>query len=476
MTSLLKKIGCNKYSAAIFCIVLILIVSTTAASAIGPGIMPGDVNDDGTIDVLDVTIVMKYVLDLEPMPEELKALADINQDGEIDVQDATLIMQRALAPVVDERLVQANNGFGFNIFHELIKDEEEDENIFISPSSIMSALAMTYNGAEGETREAMKQTLLFQDMTRNEVNSAYDTLLTILQETDPKVEMTVANSLWAREGIDFKEDFLQRNMEYFNAEVDALDFDDPESVDIINNWVSEKTRGKIKGIVEPPIDPLTVLFLINAIYFKGDWSEPFDLEKTEEIPFKLQDGSEIEHPVMFQDGNYLYLENDLFQAVRLPYGNYKQYSMYVFLPSKEAGLEKFYAELKVENWDEWVNSFGAMEVEVGLPRFKFEYDTSLNKVLEVLGMEIAFDETAADFSGMRDIPPRLYISDVKHKSFVEVNEEGTEAAAVTAVETGIVEFVPPLTMTVDRPFFFAIVDDVSRNILFMGSVVEPTEE
>ncbi len=378
----------------------------------------------------------------------------------------------APAEELDERLINANNRLGFNIFHELGKDK--NDNLLISPSSILIALAMTYNGAEEETRSAMEETLFFQDMSRVEVNESFYSLLTILKNPDPKVEMTTANSLWARKGIEFKEDFLQRNSKYFDAEVTDLDFDDPGSTDIINNWVKDKTRGTIEDIIEPPIDPLTVLFLINAIYFNGEWTEPFDPELTREIPFKLNHGSEKEHPVMFRKDDFEYLETELFQAVRLPYGKNERLGMHVFLPSEETGLEGFYEKLDAESWKEWSSSYQSSEVELGLPRFEFEYETSLNAVLKNLGMGIAFDDQAADFSGMRDIPPRLFISEVKHKSFIEVNEEGTEAAAVTSVEIALESAMPDhFTMIVDRPFFFAITDDMTGTIIFMGSLLEP---
>jgi len=380
----------------------------------------------------------------------------------------------APAEELDTRLVKANNSLGFNIFHELQTTDDAD-NIFISPSSILTALAMTYNGAEGETRSAIQAALQLERMSRNEVNEAFADLLTILQNPDPDVELAAANSLWSREGIEFNEDFIERNRKYFKAEIESLDFDDPGAADVINSWVKEQTRDTIEKIVEPPINPDTILFLINAIYFKGEWNEQFDPEQTREIPFTLPDGSKAEHPVMMQKNDYRYLESDLFQAVSLPYGQNERISMYVFLPAKDVGLDGLYKELDAETWAEWTGSFTRREGEVGLPRFKFEYETSLNETLKALGMENAFDENIADFSGMHPIPPRLYISEVKHKSYIDVNEEGTEAAAVTSVEieaTSAPE-TEPFRIIVDRPFFFAIADSMTGSILFMGSVIDP---
>ncbi|MDW7729070.1 MAG: serpin family protein [Bacillota bacterium] len=377
------------------------------------------------------------------------------------------------APVeeLDQRLVDANNGFGFHLYSELIL-AEPDVNLLISPSSIITALAMTYNGTDGETREAMANALKLGEMSMDEVNRAFANLLTILQNPDPEVELTVANSLWAREGVDFYEEFLECNREFYNAEVAELDFDNAGAADVINRWVKEQTRDKIDGIVEPPIDPETILFLINAIYFNGDWSVPFDPDNTTDVEFSSSDGSKSEHPLMFRNDDFRYYENDLFQAVSLPYGKNERVSMYVLLPVEEKGLEQLYAELNNANWNSWVNSFRTMEGELGLPRFRFEYETSLNDALKALGMGIAFDENAADFSGMRPTPPSLFISEVKHKAFIDVNEEGTEAAAVTSVEVSETAMPETFSMIVDRPFFFAVADDMTGTILFMGSVLK----
>ena len=382
--------------------------------------------------------------------------------------------QGLAAPVeeLDNRLVQANNDFGFNLFRELTQAKPET-NIFISPASVLTALVMTYNGAEGETRSAMEETLLLQGMTMAKVNNLFADLLTILGNPDPKVELAMANSLWAREGVDFNEGFLQRNRDYFGAEVNTLDFSNAGAADLINNWVKEQTRNKIDGIVNPPINPDTILFLINAIYFKGAWSEPFDPETTHEMPFHLPDGTEKQHPVMFRGDDFRCLENELFKAVSLPYGENERISMYVFLPAEEVTLEQLYAYMDTANWEKWLGSFITMAGDIGLPRFKFVYETSLNDALTALGMGNAFDGSSADFSGMRPIPPRLVISEVKHKTFIEVNEEGTEAAAVTSVEVSMTAMPERFTMIVDRPFFFTIVDDLTGTILFMGSVTEP---
>jgi len=372
---------------------------------------------------------------------------------------------------VDPRLVQANTAFAINLIHTLRKDET-GKNLFISPASVSLALAMTYNGAAGETAAAMSGVLGFQEMNLEEINTAFADLRTILENPDPKVELAIANSLWARQGKVFYEDFLQRNRDYYGAKVETLDFDLPDAVDTINEWVEQQTKGKIKDLLQPPIDPLTVLFLINALYFKADWTDPFDPKQTREIPFYLSDGSSRQHPVMFREGDFSGLVGEDFHAVSLPYGKTERLGMYIFLPDPDQTLDNFYEQLSPARWSDWMKQFQEIEGYVGLPRFKFEYETSLNDALKALGMEIAFKEGVADFSAMKQVPPRLFIAEVKHKTFIEVNEKGTEAAAATSVEIRE-ESAPAFNMVMDRPFFFAIVDNKTGSILFMGSVEDP---
>ena len=374
---------------------------------------------------------------------------------------------------LDLRLTRANTEFAFNLFHAL-QEEAPGENIFISPASVSLALAMTYNGAAGETAAAMGEVLRFQEMSLEELNAAFADLRTILENPDPKVELALANSLWARQGVEFYEDFLQRNRRYYGAEVRALDFDHPDAVSEINRWVEQQTKEKIKDLIRPPIHPLTVLFLINAIYFKAAWSEPFDAGLTQELPFHLPGGSTKQHPIMFREAKLPYLEGDGFQAVALPYGKNGRISMYIFLPDPELTLQDFYHGMTTETWQSWRESFRETEGLLGLPHFKFTYEKSLNDVLKAMGMEIAFNETAADFSRMRPTPPRLFIAEVKHKTFIEVDEKGTEAAAATSVEIRA-ESAPldRFFMIADRPFFFSIADNKTGLLLFMGALNDP---
>lgn len=362
-------------------------------------------------------------------------------------------------------VASANTRFGFNLLED-VRSREPGTNIFISPLSISIALTMTYNGAVGETQHAMAEVLEIDELELDTVNRSNAALRESLESRGSEVQLSIANSIWGRQGVEFNPDFLNRNQEFFDAEIAALDFNAPEAAETINGWVDTNTKGKIKKIVQR-IDPRTLIMLINAIYFKGSWQAEFDKSRTRHGIFHLSDGSEKQVPMMTREGAYPYFRGDTFEAANLPYGD-GDVSMYIFLPNRDSNLDEFLGGLNPENWENWLTQFNEVMDDslMLLPRFKLEYEVKLNDTLKTLGMEVAFGG-GADFTGMG---PSLFISEVRHKAFVEVNEEGTEAAAVTVVVG--VESAPP-SFIVDRPFFFAIYDDKTKSILFMGVVVEP---
>ena len=374
---------------------------------------------------------------------------------------------------VDSRLVSANTSFGFKLFAEVAK-QDAGKNVFISPASVGLALAMTYNGAAGGTKLAMERALEIQGMNHTELNNAYGQLRRDLESADPKVELRIANSLWAKKGAAFNPDFIQRDKQFYGAEVTALDFGDPGAPATINAWVADKTKGKINHIVDQ-IDAQSILFLINAIYFKGKWSIEFDKAKTKEDAFTTGASQQKRVPMMHQSGKYNYYEGKNFQAVSLPYGDGRA-SMYIFLPAQGLRLDEFQKDLSAANWESWMKQFVQTDGSIAVPRFKVEYEVGLNDALTALGMGIAFDAYRADFSGIVQGSGRAYISRVKHKTFAEVNEEGTEAAAVTSVEMRVTSARPPqktFQMIVDRPFFCAIRDNKTGTLLFVGSITDP---
>ena len=372
---------------------------------------------------------------------------------------------------VNPRIVEANTAFGFKLFSEILKKDSR-KNVFVSPSSIAIALSMAYNGANGETKKSMANALEFQGMTLEEINQAHHNLKAVLEQSDPKVKLSIANSLWARKEVAFNPDFLTRNEQFYDAKVKSLDFSQPAAADEINGWVKESTNGKIAKIVDR-INPTDVMFLMNAIYFKGKWTHEFEKNNTENRPFSLTDGSKKQLPLMQRQGKYRYYETNQFQAISLPYGD-ERLSMYVFLPKSH--LTEFQKTLTAQNWQTWMKQFSSRQGEIQLPRFKMDYSVNLKTALSALGMGVAF-ENNADFSGLSKATTK--IDQVKHKTFVEVNEEGTEAAAVTSV--GIVATSArieeePFKMIVDRPFFCAIRDNKTGEILFMGSIVDPVSK
>ena len=371
---------------------------------------------------------------------------------------------------IDDSVVTANTQFGFKLFDE-IRKTEQDKNIFISPLSVSLALAMTLNGAAGETEQAMTNTLQLQGLDSEAINVGYAGLRQTLLTSDPKVTLTIANSLWARQGMSFKQDFLQRNIRFFGAEISTLDFNDPSASKTINQWVDTNTNGKIQKIVGDRINPNAVLFLINAIYFKGTWQREFDPSRTQEDPFHLANGDVKQVPMMRQQHRYPYYRGENFQAISLAYGD-GEMSMYIFLPDRESNLNNFLRDLNAERWEHWMSQFHGQDVSLVMPKFKLEYGRTLNDALKVLGMDIAFQGDLANFSRMASAP--LYIENVLHKTFVEVNEEGTEAAAATSIGISITSVPPPpIPFAIDRPFFLAIRDNQTKTVLFMGVVVDP---
>lgn len=375
--------------------------------------------------------------------------------------------------MVDTRLANNQNRFAFKLFAELTRSNVET-NVFVSPTSVALALSMAYNGARGETQRAIANTLELGELGLDDLNRASAALIESLRALDPQVTLAIASSLWAAQDVAFDQEFLRRNQDYYGAEVATLDFGSPSAAAAINTWVERSTGGKIEKIVDR-IDRSAIMFLINAIYFKGSWSKPFDPRRTRELPFTLLDGRQKKHPLMAQTGKFDYYAGQGFQAVGLPYGAGRA-SMYIFLPEQRSSLRAFRRELGHKSWDAWIRHFRQAEGTVVLPRFKLAYEATLNDPLKALGMGIAFDGRRADFSAMvADHKPNVNIDEVKHKTFVELNEEGTEAAAVTSIGMMRTSMMPQrsFSMVVDRPFFCAIRDSQTGALLFLGSIVDP---
>lgn len=378
-------------------------------------------------------------------------------------------------------LAGASNRFGFRLFQEVVTNDGGDGNVFISPLSVSYALAMTLNGAVGKTRDDIISTLELKDLSAGDISESYKNLTSLLTGLDPSVTFEIANSIWYRSGLPVSRDFIKTNRDNFGAQVRDLDFSAPSAADIINKWVNDNTKGKIENIINPPIDPSSIMFLINAIYFKGTWATQFEPAATRDHPFYPAEGKEVKCRMMFNTEKFDYFENDLFQAISLPYGK-KGFDMMVFLPRSSSTLGDLIDRLDDQNWAIWEKGYFKTKVELGLPRFKFQYDVTMNKMLKAMGMEIAFDGQKADFGKMIEtdaIPGQnIFIDRVKHKTFLQVDEEGTEAAAVTSVTMALTSAMPaPIpVMIIDRPFLFAIRERNSGSIVFIGQVTDPVWE
>lgn len=371
---------------------------------------------------------------------------------------------------VAPELVAANTAFAFDLYPQLLA-AAPSENMFISPLSISMAFHMVYNGAESATKQAIADAFHIAEMPLDDLNYANAVLLSHLAYADSDVVSEIANSIWMRDRFEpsVKTDFVDRNRIAYLAEIATRDFDDETTVDEINGWVSDRTHKKIRTVLDPPIPADAMMYLINAIYFNGSWAEQFDKAKTTDRSFTLTSGAQKSIPTMYRHDHMDYLETEVFQAVRLPYGD-GRFSAFVFLPKTGHTLDTFHASLNVENWVNWLGSFSPMQGTLRLPKFEFRYKTDLKPPLTQLGMGIAFSDMA-DFTGIADAA--LTISDARHMSYVRLDEEGTEAAAVTIIGVYATSIPQTFFMDVNRPFFFAIADSTTGSILFMGSVYDP---
>jgi serpin B len=363
-------------------------------------------------------------------------------------------------------VIDAANAFGFRLLSEVRAELASTDDVFLSPLSVSMALGMAANGAAGETLTGMKRALGVEHLTREEMNLAYRGLLDLLPPLDPEVELGIANSAWARAGTPFFTPFMDRVREYFDAHVQELNFEDPAAKDVINAWVFEHTGGKIEEIVQQ-IEPHHILFLINATYFDGSWRTRFDEDRTTQQAFHLETGSVVSVPMMSAEklpGSF-HFGSDVAVA-DLPYGG-GAYSMTLVVP-RQGSLSDLLDALTADRWAAWMASLVADSVPVRLPRFQMEHESRLKDPLSRMGMAVAFTDQA-DFSDLT--PLDALITNVRHKTFLSVDERGTVAAAATSVEIGVTSV--PQSFSADRPFVVAIRERLSGTLLFLGAVFDP---
>lgn len=368
------------------------------------------------------------------------------------------------------KVIETNNDFGLELLKTVVGSDEAP-NLLISPASVSIALGMAYNGAETTTRDAFEEVLNYEGLTREEVNEITRELIHVLVTNVQGNLLEIANSMWYHQDFPVEEEFISLNTHYFAAEVQELDFGSADAVKTINNWVSEHTHGKIDEIMDA-IDPAVMMILINAIYFNCVWETEFDPKDTYSAPFYNEDGSSFAQvDLMHLKSTFNASFTEEFGAVELPYKNGK-FSMFLFLPEEGSSVQDLILTLDASSWKNWLAGFSEVEkFTLEMPRFEFEYERSLAEDLKSMGLEVAFSDTEADFSGIT--PRDLYISDVIHKTYIKVNEEGTEAAAVTAIIMETTSAGPRNFLRLDRPFLFAITENSSKSILFMGKVAEP---
>ena len=372
----------------------------------------------------------------------------------------------------EQALIGASNTFGFNLLRELDRTRA-DSNIFMSPLSASMALGMTMNGAAGQTFDEMRAALAFGTRPAAEINASYRSLIDMLRALDPTVDFRIANSIWYRAGFPFEQTFLDESRQFFDARVSGLDFASSNAVPSINDWVRQSTNGKIDKIVDGPIPNDVVMYLINAIYFNGSWTTRFDRNQTRTEPFHTIGGTTAPIAMMRRTDTIRVAETADAQVVDLPYGG-GAYTMTILLPKEGKSLRDVVATLTADAWQAAVTGATARSVELQMPKFTLRWEALLNDPLQALGMRQAFQGDVADFTRMsRDAGNRLYISKVKQKAFVDVHEEGTEAAAVTSVEIRVTCACGPQVIRIDRPFVFAIRERLSGTVLFLGKIVRP---
>ncbi len=369
-------------------------------------------------------------------------------------------------------VVKSANMFAFDLFKPIVSGEAEGTNIMISPFSITSALSMSLNGAAGGTFDAVKSALRYDGQSLGEINETYRRLVREMVPVDERVKMEIANSVWAENNFPVKKEFMDALREWYLAEARNFDVTDPGSVDLINGWIEEKTHDRIQKMISQ-LDRDLVMLIINAVYFNGKWKHQFDARLTADRPFYVSPGNPVSVPMMFQKQKFALARMDKVTLVELPYGQ-GNYSMVVALPDDGISPADIAGGLDAGKWDAWMEglSYGPTEVELYMPKFKYQYKRKLNDDLISLGMGPAFEPGTADFSRISDI--EIFISFVLHQTFIENKEEGTEAAAATVIGFTRTSLPPePEVVNLDRPFLYFIRETTTGTIVFMGLMSDP---
>lgn len=374
--------------------------------------------------------------------------------------------------LTEQEMLKSDHSFAFEFFEKVFVEEsaDKDKNFMVSPLSLSMALAMTWNGADGETKDAIQKTLkLSQFKNDEEINQYYKKLRDALLKTDPSTKLAIANSIWANRNVPIKPEFIRANKDYFSSTVESADFTDVNTANRINRWAADNTNNLIDHVLDKT-NPMDLMYLLNAIYFKGIWTSKFDPKNTSKKPFTCENGTVKSVEMMHQKSDFNYTGNQTFQMVQLPYGN-QAFSMLLLLPNEGKKITDITAILQNNDaWSSLKSGLSNTQVDIFMPRFKTEYSKRLNDVLKNMGMEIAFKPGQANFSRMSDIS--AFISFVDQFTYINTDEVGTEAAAVTVVGVELTSYQPPKTVTfnANRPFIYIIQENSTGSILFMGAV------
>ncbi|MEK4850424.1 serpin family protein [Paenibacillus sp. FSL H7-0756] len=380
--------------------------------------------------------------------------------------------RQAAAAAVDSGLAESSNQLGVKLFSQLWK--QGSGNLTISPYSVAAALALAYNGSAGETAEELGKLLGYVPDERKKLNTGHQSLMKLLIHGGPGVEVEIANSVWGMKGLPLRKDYLGTGKDFYDAQIKTTDLAAEKSVKEINGWVADHTGDKIQEMLTKPPGPQAVAVLVNALYFKAVWKDVFEEEATKQADFYPTDGPAVQVMMMKRSGMFGYAAHEDWQAVKLPYGE-GQMEMVVVLPGEQSSLAELVSHLEqgalLRNED-----FSSSRGTLLLPRFTASYGTELSKALQALGAMLAFDPERGDFSLMADLDSPIYVEQVIHKTYIDVNERGTEAAASTVVGLRAGSAPPvdaPFEMNVNRPFLFMIRDRQTGVVLFLGAIENP---
>lgn len=369
--------------------------------------------------------------------------------------------------IIPERIAAGTNDFAFDFFKNLQQAESPAENLFVSPLSLHMALGMLLNGAENETAAEILKALKMEGVSMADLNKAYQTLLNDMPVADSKVSLGLANSVWYKNTFQVETDFTNVLKQSFNAEVTGLEFN-KAAIEKINKWASDKTNGKIKQVLDK-ID--AVMFLLNALYFKGDWTAKFDSKNTIDKPFHLQTGTDRNVKMMFTKSDFALSGSEKFTAVKLPYGN-KQFEMTLLLPQNGSNITEVMNSITASQWSKIKSDTVRTGINLGLPRFSLEYSKNLNGILQKMGIDKAFVNSAQ--FGKISKATAVKVDFVKQDTYLGIDEKGTEAAAVTSIGIVVTSAGPePRDVIFDRPFGLIISEKTSNTILFMGRIMNP---